>query len=236
MKPLRFAVGVLLLTGCDPTLAKFTASQKPLIEEVARNTPKVAAAVRSATPTDTPCKAPVPLVTAPGATHNTEVLTLGALERAGADHDAYAPWNEVPFGLRAGAPLESVLRDSHPTMAAYRKPDMKVGSKWRAEYDDAGRVAYLVVLRTQGLDREAGTATVDAFLVDWKKAEVLCGFTQALSVGANLGTTGYQVVRESPGKREVVRTDSHDNFQDAMFSQREKVNARAKAAWGVELY
>lgn len=228
----------LLLTACHPTLGEVKEQNKELIAQTQKRIELVRRELVGARDEVAPgCKPPTPLHPAFDEAHDAEVMSFGALERAGADHDAYEKWTEVPVYARSA--LATVLQDSHPTMQHYRPPSMKVSSsEWLSSYRQAARVKYLAVVRTRTMDREAGTASLVASLVEYSDApRVLCTLTDEVSVGGSLGTSDYQVVRQDrkTGKTTVVRSDSHDNFEEAMARKRDQFGVKLKAAWGIDL-
>lgn len=231
-------LSLLSLTACDPSLGDVKAKNRSVIELTQKRAELVQRAVLAATGVPDPaCKPPSALHPAFDDAHDAEAISYGMLERAGAEYDPYAAWTEVPVHGRSA--LNTVLQDSHPTMARYRSDSMKVSNPtWLSSYSHAAKLKYLVVVRTTALDRETGTATLTAYLVEYSDTpRVLCTLSDAIAVGANLGTTGYQVVRENrkTGEKKVVRTDSHDEFQEALSRQRDRFGETLKTAWGIGL-
>ncbi|MDP1922595.1 MAG: hypothetical protein Q8L14_40515 [Myxococcales bacterium] len=236
--PTRATLLCLLLTACSPTLGEVKEQNKALIAQTQKRIELVRRALVGARDdVDPACKPPTPLHPGFDEAHDVEVMSFGAVERAGAEHDAYATWTEVP--IYGDSALATVLQDSHPTMEKFRPPSMKVTSDlWRAAYQHAAKVKYLVVVRTRAMDRDAGTASLVAYLVEFSDApKVLCTLTDEVSVGAKLGTSDYQVVRENrkTGEKTVVRSDSHDNFEEAMSRKRDQFGEKLKTAWGIGL-
>lgn len=147
--PTRTTLLCLLLTACSPTLGEVKEQNKTLIAQTQKRIELVRRALIGARDdVDPACKPPTPLHPAFDGTHDAEVMSFGALERAGAEHDAYAKGPRCP-----------------------------------------------------------STATRP-----WKRCE-----------------------NRKTGEKTVVRSDSHDNFEEAMSRKRDEFGVKLKAAWGIGL-
>jgi hypothetical protein len=236
MRALTAGLATLAVLGCDPKLSDWTKQHQALIDDTKTKFGKVAALIAAAPlpALDATCKPPATLHQAHDGTHDTDVIGYQELVRAGEMTNSDREWDEIP--VHCSSPLEAVLTDVHPTFAQYRKPDLSVNKLWQQRYTEAAQVKYVVVVRTRDIDRGGGRVVVDAHLVDWSGPKLLCALSQELRVEGGLDKEYYDVVQRNTktGAEKVVRSDSHDQFWEALFRESDKMlEPRLKKELGV---
>jgi hypothetical protein len=83
---------------------------------------------------------------------------------------------------------------------------------------------YLLVVRDPQLDRAAGTLTIDVWRATLDPPKAVCGFRLTASADPKLGVQDYDVVQTNTrtGERKVVRSDSTDEFKNALYTDAKK--------------
>lgn len=217
-------VAVPALIACGPKYSDLLQENKAFNDQLLGQMPKLASAVSamSVYPEST-CRPPAKLTYSPKSdAGDTDYVMYSALTQVGRGGEEDK--SELNFHFHEGL-ISSYLRWADPANQTFfiGRPG-NVGQRATPLVRDTFRriknLKYLVVIKPQPVNREAGDAVVDTFLVELKTMQPVCGFRVTAHADPNLGIEKYNVVRRNrkTGKETVVRSDQTDRFQSALWS------------------